>query len=49
MIEDLVGLLGRPSVLVEREDLILAEADPRTLHHLHVQALSEVTWRGTDG
>jgi len=34
---------------VEREDLTLAEADPRLPHHLHVQALSEVIWRGADG
>lgn len=34
---------------VAREDLTLADADPRLPQHLHVQALSEVTWRGADG
>lgn len=34
---------------IEREDLRLAEADPRLFHHLHVQALSEVVWRRPDG
>ncbi|HYG26785.1 MAG TPA: hypothetical protein VD906_07750, partial [Caulobacteraceae bacterium] len=28
---------------VEREDITLAEADPRVPHHLHVQALCDVT------
>jgi len=34
---------------IEREDLKLAEADPRLVHHLHVQALSDVVWRTADG
>ncbi len=31
---------------VEREDMKLSEVDPRLPHHLHVQAVSRVTYRG---
>jgi hypothetical protein len=31
---------------VEREDFKLADMDPRLPHHLHVQALCKVTYRG---
>jgi hypothetical protein len=34
---------------VEREDLKLAEADPKLPHHLHIQAISKVTWRNGRG
>ena len=30
---------------VEREDMKLADVDPRLPHHLHIQAISKVTWR----
>ena len=35
--------------VVEREDIRLADVDPRQMHHLHVQALSEVIYRSPDG
>jgi hypothetical protein len=34
---------------VEREDIVLADVDPKLPQHLHVQALSEVTMRSPDG
>ena len=34
---------------VEREDLVLADLDRTLPFHLHIQALSKVTWRGADG
>lgn len=34
---------------VEREDLKLAEVDSRQPHHLHIQAISRVTWRNGRG
>jgi len=34
---------------VEREDFKLADVDPRLPHHLHVQALCKVTYKGADG
>jgi hypothetical protein len=34
---------------VEREDLTLAEVDVHMPHHLHVQAVSKVTWRDGRG
>ena len=34
---------------VEREDIRLSEVDERLPHHLHVQALSEVTYTDADG
>ena len=34
---------------VEREDIRLADVDPKLPHHLHVQALSEVVMRSPDG
>jgi hypothetical protein len=30
---------------VEREDVKLADVDPRLPHHLHIQAISKITWR----
>lgn len=36
-------------LVVEREDLKLADVDPRLPHHLHVQALSKVTYRDGKG
>ncbi|HEY1446977.1 MAG TPA: hypothetical protein VGF33_00440 [Caulobacteraceae bacterium] len=41
--------LAHGALSVEREDLKLADADPRMPHHLHVQALSKVTWRREGG
>lgn len=37
------------ALAVEREDLRLAEVDPRLPHHLHIQAISRVTWRSAAG
>ncbi len=34
---------------VEREDLVLADLDRALPFHLHIQALSKVTWRAPDG
>ena len=34
---------------VEREDIRLDDVDPRQPHHLHIQALSEVTYRDGEG
>lgn len=42
------GLLHGP-LAVEREDIVLAEADPRQPFNLHVQALSEVTYTDAEG
>jgi hypothetical protein len=36
---------NKGALAVEREDLSLGGADPRLPHHLHVQALSKVTYR----
>ena len=41
--------VSHSALSVEREDLKLADVDPRLPHHLHVQALSKVTYRGADG
>lgn len=40
--------LNHGELAVEREDLVLADADVRAPHHLHVQALSRVTYRFRD-
>ncbi|MFI4973011.1 MAG: hypothetical protein ACHP84_00560 [Caulobacterales bacterium] len=40
---------NKGELAVEREDLKLSEADPRAGHHLHVQALSKVTYRDGGG
>lgn len=37
--------LNQGALSVEREDLRLADADVRLPHHLHIQALSKVTYR----
>jgi hypothetical protein len=42
------GLAHGP-LTVEREDLKLAEVDPRAPHLLHIQAISKVTWRSGRG
>src|SRR5690606_3831070 len=41
--------LAHGELAVEREDLTLAEADPRLPAHLHVQALSEATYTDAAG
>jgi len=41
--------LGHGRLAVEREDLKLADADVRLPHHLHVQAISKVTYRDGSG
>jgi hypothetical protein len=41
--------LNQGQLLVEREDIVLADVDPRLPHHLHVQALSEVTYTDAAG
>ena len=41
--------LAHGELEMEREDLKLADVDPRAPHHLHVQAVSKVTWRGPGG
>ena len=41
--------LAHGELTVEREDMKLSEVDVRLPWHLHVQALSDVTWRGADG
>ncbi|MGH7024051.1 MAG: hypothetical protein ACREEB_10735 [Caulobacteraceae bacterium] len=41
--------LAHGELAVEREDLKLGDVDPRVPHHLHVQALSKVTWRNGRG
>jgi hypothetical protein len=38
--------LNQGELSVEREDLTLADVDVRLPHHLHIQALSKVTYRG---
>ncbi|MBO9706906.1 MAG: hypothetical protein J7521_01735 [Caulobacter sp.] len=43
------GLNHGAAVKVEREDLDLASLDRTLPFHLHVQALSTVTWRAADG
>ncbi len=42
------GMLHGPLV-VEREDIVLADADPKLPFNLHVQALSDVTYTNADG
>jgi hypothetical protein len=41
--------LAHGALAVEREDLTLREVDIRQPHHLHVQALSKVTYRNAAG
>nr|WP_029908641.1 hypothetical protein [Caulobacter sp. UNC358MFTsu5.1] len=41
--------LNHGRLKVEREDLVLADLDRTLPFHLHVQALSKVTWRRPDG
>jgi hypothetical protein len=41
--------LAHQRLSVEREDVKLADVDVRLPHHLHIQALSKVTYRGADG
>jgi hypothetical protein len=41
--------LAHGVLAVEREDLTLAQVDPASPHHLHVQAVSKITWRGDRG
>jgi hypothetical protein len=41
--------LAQGRLEVEREDRKLAELDPRAPHHLHVQAISKVTWTNGRG
>jgi hypothetical protein len=41
--------LSHGELAVEREDIKLAKADPKAPFHLHVQALSEVTWTDAAG
>lgn len=41
--------LNHGALAVEREDLVLADVDPRMPHHLHVQALCDVTYQEGDG
>jgi hypothetical protein len=41
--------LNHGELAVEREDIVLAGVDPRQQHHLHVQALCEVSCRDAAG
>jgi hypothetical protein len=41
--------LAHGELTVEREDMTLADVDPRLPHHLHIQAVCKVTWRGPGG
>ena len=41
--------LAHGELAVEREDLKLADVDVRLPHHLHVQAISKVTWTNAKG
>ena len=41
--------LSHGELTVEREDIVLAEAGPQIPHHLHVQALCDVTFTRADG
>jgi hypothetical protein len=41
--------LNHGELAVEREDIVLAEVDPRQPHHLHVQALCDVNCRDATG
>ena len=41
--------LNHGGLVVEREDIVLADVDVRQPHHLHVQALCEVDWRDERG
>jgi hypothetical protein len=41
--------LAHGALSVEREDLKLADVDVRLPHHLHIQALSKVTYRSASG
>ncbi len=41
--------LAHGALSVEREDMKLADVDVRLPHHLHIQAVSKVTWRGPGG
>jgi hypothetical protein len=41
--------LNHGELAVEREDIKLGEVDPRLPHHLHVQALCDVTYREASG
>ena len=40
---------NRGQLAFEREDLKLSEVDPKLPHHLHVQAISKVTWTNAKG
>jgi hypothetical protein len=40
--------LNHGKLEVEREDLVLADVDPRMPHHLHIQALCDVTYQEGD-
>ena len=41
--------VNQGELTVEREDIVLAEVDPKLPQHLHVQAFCEVTMRSADG
>jgi hypothetical protein len=41
--------VAHEALSVEREDIRLADVDPRLPHHLHVQAICKVTWRNGRG
>lgn len=41
--------LNHGKLKVEREDFVLADLSRAMPHHLHIQALSKVTYRGADG
>jgi hypothetical protein len=41
--------LNHGQLAVEREDIVLKDVDPRLPHHLHVQALCEVTYEDGEG
>jgi hypothetical protein len=41
--------LNHGRLKIEREDFVLTDLDRALPFHLHIQALSKVTWRGSDG
>ena len=41
--------LNHGELAVEREDIVLKDVDVRQPHHLHIQALCEVTCRDSSG
>jgi hypothetical protein len=41
--------LNHGGLKVERENIVLGDVDPRLPHHLHIQALCDVSFRADDG